>query len=78
MMYDQREKALRVHQWALNSAREAGSVAGQKSGLTEGIRVLQQLLDDQPSSVATLVEYSSEELAQQMVKLQDRLRSRGN
>ena len=85
MMYDQRLKAQRDYQWGLDSAREQGRQEGQKEGREEGrqegeflgkIRILQELLGDEPSSPEDLDERTIGELSEILADLQQRLRSR--
>jgi predicted transposase/invertase (TIGR01784 family) len=84
-MYDQREKALRDHQWMLESAREQGREQGREEGRQEGlekgalmgkIQFLQQLLSEGPSAAADLRQQSLDELNALLTDLQQRLRGR--
>jgi len=76
-MYDQRLKAQRDYQWGLDSAREEGRQEGWEEGELSGrIRMLQELLGEEPSSIASLRERTVSELSAILVDLQQRLRSR--
>jgi len=78
-MYDQREKAQRDHQWALDSAREEGREQGLELGAHVGkIQLLQQLLGETPLSTASLLERSTDQLSKLLGDLQQRLWSREN
>ena len=81
VMYDQREKAQRDYQWALDGAREEGRKAGRDEGLEVGslavkIQLLQQLLGEESSSTESLLERPTDELSTLLADLQQRLRSR--
>ncbi len=81
MMYDQREKALRDYQWAIESARREGLEKGREQGREEGvligkIQVLEQLLGDTPTPTARLLQRSVSELNAMVAQLQERLRHR--
>ncbi|MEZ6091474.1 MAG: Rpn family recombination-promoting nuclease/putative transposase [Pirellulaceae bacterium] len=73
VMYDQREKAQRDHDWAIACARdeglEQGAIAGQ-------IQLIQELLDETPSSKTDLTSQSVDQLRVQLDALRQRLRSR--
>ncbi|TVS15178.1 MAG: hypothetical protein EA424_16975 [Planctomycetaceae bacterium] len=73
MMYDQRLKAQRDYQWGLDSAREKGRQEGELLGK---IRILQELLGDEPSTPENLDERTIGELSEILADLQQRLRSR--
>ena len=73
MMYDQRLKAQRDYQWGLDSAREQGRQEGELLGK---IRILQELLGDEPASPENLDERTIGELSEILADLQQRLRSR--
>jgi predicted transposase/invertase (TIGR01784 family) len=80
-MYDQREKALRDHQWMIEGAREEGREQGLEQGLERGtligkIQLVQQLLDDDPSSTSDLRQHTLDELNSLLTDLQQRLRGR--
>jgi len=88
-MYDQREKAQRDHQWALDSAREAGREEGRVQGLETGreqglevgtlvgkIQLLQQLAGETSDSTASLVQRPTSDLDALLADLQQRLRTR--
>jgi predicted transposase/invertase (TIGR01784 family) len=80
-MYDQREKALRDHQWMMEGAREQGREQGREEGLERGaligkIQLLQQLLSEGPSTAADLRQQTLDELNSLLTDLQQRLRSR--
>lgn len=88
-MYDQREKALRDHQWMLESAREQGREQGREEGREVGreeglergaligkIQLLQQLLSESPSAAADLRQPSLDDLNSLLTDLQQRLRGR--
>ncbi len=82
MMYDQREKALRDYQWAIESARREGIEQGREEGREEGvligkIQLLEQLLDESPTPTAQLSHRSVAELDALVSRLQERLRRRG-
>jgi predicted transposase/invertase (TIGR01784 family) len=90
-MYDQREKAQRDHQWALDGAREEGRELGREEGREEGreqglelgalvgkIQLLEQLLGEDSLSTASLLEQPKDELSTLLGNLQQRLRSREN
>ena len=82
IMYDQREKAQRDYRWAMDGARDEGIKIGTEQGLERGsltgkIQLLQQLLNQEPASTASLLERSLEELAALLSDLQQQLRSRG-
>ncbi len=90
MMYDQREKAQRDYQWAIESARREGLETGLEKGREEGIekgreegvligkiQVLEQLLDEPPTPTAHLSQRSVAELDTLLAQLQQRLRDRG-
>ncbi len=89
MMYDQRLKAQRDYQWGLDSARQEGWEQGMEKGMEKGreegrqegeflgkIRILQELLGDEPSSPEDLDERTIGELSEILADLQQRLRSR--
>ena len=81
MMYDQREKAQRDLQWQLDSARQEGREEGREEGLEVGalvgqIQAFQQLLGEDPSSAASLLDRPTRELSQIVADLQQRLRAR--
>jgi hypothetical protein len=69
MMYDQRLKAQRDYQWGLDSAWQEGELAGR-------IRLLQELLGQEPSPEASLRERTISELSTLLADLQQRLRAR--
>jgi predicted transposase/invertase (TIGR01784 family) len=84
-MYDQREKAQRDYEWAISGAREEGREEGlemgERIGLEKGeligkVRLLQDLLGDEPSSLTNLAKNSVRELTNQLATLQQRLRDR--
>ena len=76
-MYDQREKAQRDYQWALDSAREEGREQGLETGELVGtIRLLQQLLGEEPWPTKKLQQRSLDQLATLQADLQQRLRAR--
>ena len=84
-MYDQREKAQRDYEWAISGAREEGReeglAEGERVGLEKGeligkVRLLQDLLGDEPSAVTTLAQLSVSTLTTQLASLQQRLRDR--
>lgn len=84
-MYDQREKALRDHQWMMEGAREQGIEQGRQEGRQEGlargaligkIQLLQQLLNEVPSGDADLGQQSLDELNSLLTDLQQRLSGR--
>jgi len=77
-MYDQREKAQRDHQWALDSVREEGRQLGRKEGLMGTIQLLQQLLGAPPWEMEELGKRSFDELTALQAELQQRLRRRAN
>ena len=82
-MYDQREKAQRDQQWLLRGARKQGHAEGREEGrehgsLAGGIQILQQLLDEEVSSLEELCALPLSKLSTQLADLQQRLRSRGN
>lgn len=85
-MYDQREKAQRDHQWALDSVRQEGRELGRKEGREEGRReglmetipLLQQLLGEPPWATTDLEIRSLDELTALRADLQQRLRRRAN
>jgi predicted transposase/invertase (TIGR01784 family) len=73
-MYDQREKAQRDYQWALDGARREGRQEGSLAGK---IQLLQQLLGEESCSTESLLERPTDELSTLLADLQERLRSRG-
>ena len=73
VMYDQREKAQRDYQWALDGARQEGRDEGSLAGK---IQLLQQLLGEESSSTESLLERPMDELSTLLAVLQQRLRSR--
>lgn len=78
-MYDQREKALRDYQWAMDGAREEGREEGALAGkvqLLQQLLVLQQLLGEEPSPMEALLEQPRDELVDLVAQLQERLRTR--
>ncbi len=78
-MYDQREKAQRDHQWALDSAREEGREEGLEVGTLVGkVQLLQQLLGEESSSTTSLLGHSTNELSALLADLRQRLRTREN
>jgi flagellar biosynthesis/type III secretory pathway protein FliH len=81
MMYDERLKAQRDYQWGLDSAREEGRQEGRQqaweaSVLSGKIKMLQELLGEQPSSSASLRERTIGELSTMVADLKQRLQSR--
>ena len=91
VMYDEREKAQRDYQWAMQGAREEGREEGLERGREEGreeglergsiagrIQLLEQLLGEAESSIEDLRNLPMKELSARQVDLQQRLRSRGN
>lgn len=88
-MYDQREKALRDHEWALSSARQEGRQEGWQEGRQEGvqegreqgvavgkIQLIQELLGEAVNSAAELDAMTTAELEFTLADLQARLRNR--
>jgi predicted transposase/invertase (TIGR01784 family) len=73
MMYDQRLKAQRDYQWGLDIARQEGRQEGELLGK---IRILQEILGEEPSSPESLDERTIGELSEILADLQQRLRSR--
>ena len=72
-MYDQREKALRDHQWMLDGAREQGREEGLERGTLIGkIQLLHQLLGEDPSADADLRQQTLDELNSLLTDLQRR------
>jgi flagellar biosynthesis/type III secretory pathway protein FliH len=63
-MYDQREKAQRDWIGAIEGAREEGREEGRQEGVIAGkIHVLQQLLEEEPTTLEKLLELEPEELS---------------
>ncbi len=86
IMYDQREKALRDFQWAIESTREdalkEGEKVGEEKGIEKGtlagkIQLLQEMLGDSVESTSDLSQHSVEQLTSLLSSLQERLRTRG-
>ncbi len=75
-MYDQREKAQRDHQWALDSAREEEGL--EVGALVGKVQLLQQLLGEESSSTPSLLGRSTNELSALLADLRQRLRTREN
>ena len=79
VMYDQREKAQRDLQWAIQGAREKGMEKGMEKGSLAGkVQASQQLLGEQETDLHALVQLGNDELLKMLARLQDRLRTRGN
>ncbi|QDS90470.1 PD-(D/E)XK nuclease family transposase [Rosistilla ulvae] len=81
-MYDQREKALRDHEWRLAAAREEGEKIGEARGEARGvvlgrIQILQGILSMTVSSEAALRDAMTEELIEIEADLQRIARARG-
>lgn len=81
-MYDQREKALRDHQWRLAAAQLEGEAIGEARGEARGvvvgrIQILQKILDLATSSEAELRNSTIEQLQSLESDLQQLARKRG-
>ncbi|WP_145286650.1 hypothetical protein [Rosistilla oblonga] len=77
-MYDQREKALRDHEWRLAAAREEGEKIGEARGVVLGrIQILQSILSMTVSSEAALRDATTEQLIEIEADLQRIARARG-
>jgi flagellar biosynthesis/type III secretory pathway protein FliH len=89
IMHDQREKAQRVYDWMLSTARRQGIEEGREQGREEGIekgreegtligaiQALQHILGDSISGVDTLAAESLAGLQAKLADLQSRVRSR--
>ncbi|QDS90469.1 hypothetical protein EC9_46770 [Rosistilla ulvae] len=85
-MYDQREKALRDHEWRLAAAREEGEKIGEARGEAKGeargvvlgrIQILQSILSMTVSSEAALRDATTEQLIEIEADLQRIARARG-
>jgi len=76
IMYDAREKAIRDHQWALNSAHREGVLEGKLKGEIRLIRTLELILSLPLSHEADLEKQSLEELQKLSSVLQDGARNR--
>ena len=74
-MYDQREKALRDHQWVVEGARQEGLEKGQAIGT---IATLQGIVGETTTDVDELKKLDEAELNRLCADLQERLRSRGS
>ena len=72
-MYDQREKAQRDYDWAINSARQEGVEQGSLAGR---IQMLQNLLGEAETSTNELTARDASELENLLTDLQSRLRQR--
>ncbi len=72
-MYDQREKAQRDYKWAITGAREEGR---EEVKLAGKIQLLQQLLEETPTSDTELLRQDIGALTTQLAGLQKRLRDR--
>lgn len=72
-MYDQREKAQRDYDWAINSARQEGVEQGSLAGR---IQMLQNLLGEAETSTNELTARGASELENLLTDLQSRLRQR--
>ena len=78
-MYDQREKALRDHQWAVEGARQEGLEEGLEKGQAIGIiAALQDIVGETTTDVDELKKLDEAELNRLCADLQERLRSRGS
>jgi len=76
-MYDQREKAQRDYEWALSGAREEGERLGMEKGELVGkVRLLQELLGLEQSSVDELRGLVAETLTDRLTDLQQQMRER--
>ena len=88
-MYDQREKAQRDYDWAINSARQEGVEQGIEQGIERGIergieqgslagriQMLQNLLGEAETSTNELTARGASELENLLTDLQSRLRQR--
>ncbi len=82
MVYDQREKARRDYLWGLEAARKEGIALGRQiarqAGWQDGLRIgkvqmLQELLNQEPSSTASLLGRSAEELESMFNELYQQL-----
>ena len=80
-MHDDQEREQRDRLWAIESARKEGYEEGWKIGLERGreavsladkIQLLQQLLDEEPSLIESLLQYSNEDLSSMLTDLQQR------
>lgn len=81
-MYDQREKAIRDHQWLVEGARQEGLEKGREEGLEQGqvigtIATLQGILGETVTDEGELKKLEGAELARLCADLQERLRTRG-
>ncbi len=78
-MYDQREKALRDYQWAIQGAREEGREEGEAHGVLVGsIVAFQGIVGDPEATIGELKSLDSVVLSRMLSDLQDRVRSRGS
>lgn len=73
-MYDQREKAQRDYQWAIEGAREEGEAHGVLIG---SVVTLQRIAGDSETDVDELKKLDKAALNRLMSDLQERLRARG-
>jgi len=85
MMYNQREKAMRDHQWVVEGAREEGREEGlekgreeSREGLVDTIITLQGIAADPVTTVDELNKLEIDELNRICADLRNRLRMRGN
>ena len=81
VMYDQQEKAQRDYQWAIAGAREEGLEKGREEGLEKGklvakIQTFQELLGDEISTDAELLNLGLDAMRRDLELLQQRLRKR--
>jgi flagellar biosynthesis/type III secretory pathway protein FliH len=85
LMYDQRERALRDHEWAISGARQEGEEIGMRKGEEKGgalgivagkIQLIQELLGDLVTPSEELLAQELPSLEAALVALQNRLRRR--
>ncbi len=76
MMYDQREKAQRDHQWVVEGAREEGREEARGT-LVDTVTLLQGIADEAETDIDELNKLDIDKLKHMCADLRERLRTRG-
>ena len=76
VMYDAREKAIRNHQWAIHSSKEAGKLEGKIEGKIELIHTLQSILLIPQTPEKELSQQTLEQLQELTAELQTKVHNR--
>jgi predicted transposase/invertase (TIGR01784 family) len=76
MMYNQREKAQRDHQWVVEGAREEGREEARGT-LVDTVTLLQGIADEAETDIDELNKLDIDKLKHMCADLRERLRTRG-